>query len=78
MAALSNRARTMTKKSAIDRVLMAYRPLYLQGLLLDGQYRLPTKPAREGEQDRPADRRRLTLVALTGLHHLVSSIRGRK
>src|SRR5690348_18211251 len=35
MAALSNRARTMTKKSAIDRVLMAYRPLYLQGLLLD-------------------------------------------
>jgi len=68
----------MTKKSAIDRVLMAYRPLYLQGLLLDGQYRLPTKPAREGEQDRPADRRRLTLVALTGLHHLVSSIRGRK
>jgi hypothetical protein len=62
----------MTKKSAIDRVLMAYRPLYLQGLLLDGQYRLPTKPAREGEQDRPANRRRLTLVALTGLRHVLS------
>lgn len=61
----------MTKKSAIDRVLMAYRPLYLQGLLLDGQYRLPTKPAREGEHH-PVDRRRLTLVALTGLRHVLS------
>lgn len=25
----------------IDRVLNAYRPLYLRGLLMDGQYRLP-------------------------------------
>lgn len=25
----------------LQRVLMAYRPLYLRGLLLDGQYRLP-------------------------------------
>ena len=25
----------------IDRVLTAYRPLYLRGLLMDGQYRLP-------------------------------------
>ncbi|MFC3653048.1 hypothetical protein ACFONN_15925 [Dyella humi] len=25
----------------IDRVLAAYRPLYLRGLLMDGQYRLP-------------------------------------
>jgi len=62
----------MTKKPMLDRVLMAYRPLYLQGLLLDGQYRLPTKSAREGEQHRPADRLRLTLVALTGLRHVLS------
>ena len=25
----------------VDRVLAAYRPLYLRGLLMDGQYRLP-------------------------------------
>ena len=68
----------MTKKSAIDRVLMAYRPLYLQGLLLDGQYRLPTKAAREDAQHRPVHRRGFTLVALLGLHYLVPSIRSRK
>lgn len=28
----------------IERVLAAYRPLYLRGLLMDGQYRLPAKP----------------------------------
>lgn len=27
-----------------DRVLMAYRPLYLRGLLMDGQYKLPVAP----------------------------------
>lgn len=27
--------------SLMNRVLMAYRPLYLRGLLMDGQYRLP-------------------------------------
>ena len=62
----------MTKKSAIDRVLKAYRPLYLQGLLLDGQYRLPRAAAQEEGRERPA-RPRLTLVALTGLHHLIPS-----
>lgn len=25
----------------LQRIAMAYRPLYLRGLLLDGQYRLP-------------------------------------
>lgn len=34
----------------VDRVLMAYRPMYLRGLLMDGQYRLPatapTKPEK--------------------------------
>jgi hypothetical protein len=25
----------------IGKILMAYRPMYLRGLLMDGQYRLP-------------------------------------
>ncbi|MEW9625140.1 hypothetical protein [Rhodanobacter geophilus] len=61
----------MTKKSAIDRVLKAYRPLYLQGLLLDGQYRLPSPTARR----RAARRQRMLLAALTGLRHIVSPTR---
>ncbi|MFC5742207.1 hypothetical protein [Dyella tabacisoli] len=28
----------------LQRALAAYRPLYLNGLLMDGQYRLPAKP----------------------------------
>lgn len=28
----------------IGKILMAYRPLYLRGLLLDGQYTLPAAP----------------------------------
>jgi hypothetical protein len=28
----------------IGRILMAYRPLYLRGLLMDGQYSLPARP----------------------------------
>jgi hypothetical protein len=28
----------------IGRILMAYRPLYLRGLLMDGQYSLPKTP----------------------------------
>ncbi|WP_243048475.1 hypothetical protein [Dyella sp. RRB7] len=27
--------------SLIGRMLLAYRPLYLRGLLMDGQYRIP-------------------------------------
>jgi len=62
------------KKPMLDRVLTAYRPLYLNGLLLDGQYRLATKVARQGEQHRPAGRR-LTLLALTGLRHAIPFLR---
>ena len=61
----------MTKKSTIDRVLMAYRPLYLHGLLRDGQYRLPAS----SEPKPGAKRQRLLLAALTGLRHIVSSRR---
>ncbi|WP_109124672.1 hypothetical protein [Dyella sp. C11] len=34
---------------SLGKILMAYRPLYLRGLLMDGQYRLPVsepKPAQ--------------------------------
>ncbi|HEX7732690.1 MAG TPA: hypothetical protein VF415_08595 [Rhodanobacter sp.] len=68
----------MTKKPMLDRVLMAYRPLYLQGLLLDGQYRLPQAAKPKDTHERPVHRRRFTLVALLGLHHLMPSIRSRK
>ncbi len=45
----------------LQRTVMAYRPLYLHGLLLDGQYRLPRSgppPAVD-----PAPRPRRTLFA---------------
>ncbi|MDO1529384.1 hypothetical protein QMK61_11145 [Fulvimonas sp. R45] len=51
-------------RPALNRALMAYRPLYLNGLLLDGQYRLP-KPA--ATPARPP--RRGLLVALVALMH---------
>jgi hypothetical protein len=55
------------------RVLAAYRPLYLNGLLRDGQYRLP-KPADIGPTGLAASARswrRGLLVALASLfvHH---------
>lgn len=34
----------------IDRILMAYRPLYLRGLLMDGQYRPPATPEKKPEK----------------------------
>lgn len=37
----------------LQRVLMAYRPLYLRGLLLDGQYRFPVTDASQA-QKKPA------------------------
>jgi hypothetical protein len=61
----------MTNKTMLDRVLMAYRPLYLQGLLLDGRSHLPAT-TQEAAPPRPVNRRRLTLLALTGLRHVLS------
>jgi hypothetical protein len=34
----------------IDRILIAYRPLYLRGLLMDGQYRLPATQEKKPEK----------------------------
>ncbi|GLQ90661.1 hypothetical protein [Dyella flagellata] len=36
--------------SFFDRVLAAYRPLYLRGLLMDGQYRLPAQPEEKPQK----------------------------
>jgi hypothetical protein len=60
-------------RPALHRVLAAYRPLYLNGLLRDGQYRLP-KPADIGPAGHAAPARpprRGLLVALASLlvHH---------
>lgn len=63
----------MANKTMMDRVLMAYRPLYLHGLLFDGQYRLPSTTERK----HAAKRQRMLLAALTGLRHVVSSASGK-
>lgn len=56
-------------RPALRRVLMAYRPLYLNGLLRDGQYRLP-RSADTGSAGTPArPPRRGLLVALASLLH---------
>ena len=50
---------------ALHRALEAYRPMYLNGLQRDGQYRLPkraTAPPRRGG----------LLIALAGLLHPAS------
>jgi hypothetical protein len=56
----------------LQRTLKAYRPLYLNGLLLDGQYKLPrTDPATDptggpaGSPGLPRPRQRILLAALT-------------
>ena len=61
--------------SLMNRVLMAYRPLYLRGLLMDGQYRLlpsPEPPAR-GHSFRPDD----VLAAMASALVAASSLRPR-
>ncbi|SFR95860.1 hypothetical protein SAMN05216570_1283 [Dyella sp. OK004] len=58
----------------LQRVLQGYRPLYLRGLLLDGQHRLPvssppaTKPhGRPASTTRPPRLQTIATVAMTGL-----------
>lgn len=54
----------------LHHALMAYRPLYLHGLLLDGQYRLP-KVDSPGAAGMARARQRTLLAALTHIvfHH---------
>lgn len=63
----------------IDRILTAYRPLYLRGLLMDGQYRLPATQEKKPEKgDRvvqltPAfepERRRILVTPATSTANL--------
>lgn len=58
----------------LHHALMAYRPLYLNGLLLDGRCRLPASQAAHEPAAAPArPRRNALLVALGGLGaHFVS------
>jgi hypothetical protein len=55
----------------LQHTLMAYRPLYLNGLLLDGRYRLPSSAeAAPSPSPSSSSRRsgiRALLVALGGL-----------
>ena len=64
----------------LQRTLMAYRPLYLNGLLLDGRYRL--QASRAPHDPAPPERgarsgRRALLVALTGLGRQLFSHRSK-
>lgn len=61
----------------LQRVAKAYRPLQLRGLLLDGQYRLPSERPREPASTTATGRRRFSLAALTGLHHFLSLFRSK-
>jgi hypothetical protein len=51
-------------KPMLQRVLMGYRPLYLNGLLLDGQYKLP-RPNLPDAIGTSRARQRTVLAALT-------------
>lgn len=50
----------------LHRVLMAYRPLHLRGLLVDGQYRMPPRDATGAVSG--GSRQRMLLVALARVH----------
>jgi hypothetical protein len=54
----------------LQRSLVAYRPLYLNGLLLDGQYRLPkANPAGAGGVTPRRQRALLAALTHTVFHH---------
>ncbi len=60
----------------LQRILMAYRPLYLSGLLRDGQYRLPkADPEYPATSANPRRTRQRTLLA--ALIHTVSHPRNK-
>lgn len=55
----------------LQRTLMAYRPLYLNGLLLDGQYRLPKTNPPDGQAEAPCPPRSRQRTLLAALTHVV-------
>ncbi|WP_333679574.1 hypothetical protein [Dyella sp.] len=46
----------MSTNRFIDRVLAAYRPMYLRGLLMDGQYCLPVPQEKQEKKPEKGDR----------------------
>lgn len=56
----------------LHRIVQAYRPLYLHGLLLDGPYRLRSSNGRHEPAATKPPRRRMLLVAMTQLRHVFS------
>lgn len=46
----------MNTKNFVDRLLAAYRPMYLRGLLMDGQYRLPAPQEKQKEKPEKGNR----------------------
>ena len=64
----------------LQRALKAYRPLYLRGMLMDGQYRWPDAGASHDPQKSAPSvraRQRTLLAALTGLRHVSFSHRSK-
>ncbi|GAA0700917.1 hypothetical protein FHW84_000794 [Dyella sp. SG562] len=59
----------MHSPDPINRALMAYRPLFLSGLSLDGQYRPSPKPARRKPQ--PASGLAATLAIAAAAWHAI-------
>lgn len=55
----------------LQRTLMAYRPLYLNGLLLDGQYKLPRTDPTDGPAGSPCPPRPRQRILLAALTHFV-------
>lgn len=58
-------------KPKLQRVLMAYRPLYLNGLLLDGRYKPPKTDPPEGPAGPPCPPRSRQRALLAALTHVV-------
>ncbi|HEY8328513.1 MAG TPA: hypothetical protein VIO59_08750 [Rhodanobacter sp.] len=61
----------------LQRTLMAYRPLYLNGLLLDGQYKLPKTDPPDGPAGPPCSPRSRQRTLLAALTHIVFRPRDR-
>lgn len=61
----------------MQRTLMAYRPLYLSGLLLDGQYKLPKTHPQDGQAGSPRTPRLRQRTLLAALTHVVLQHRSR-
>ena len=53
----------------IERILMAYRPLYLRGLLMDGQYKVPPQAAPPAPAKRVEASTEVVAERMPASHH---------